>query len=99
MVKKAKSADSVYVILEHLADTGWVSLRGLAILLGYKYVTQIYQRQKYNRAIPTVKVGGQYRVTETTVIDTLKGEPEKHQDNAKIILGIYVTMKRGRRES
>ncbi len=83
------SKGKIVVVLQHLAAHGWVSLRSMSILLGYSYPTGIYGRQKGKHAIPTISIGGIYRVYADVVIHELNNRPEQDQAAAKVLLSIY----------
>ena len=75
--------------LEKLSEHGWVPLRAMAALLGYGELRGIYQRQRGRNAIPTIKVGGQYRVYEDVVVKTLEHAPPDKREDAQMILRMY----------
>ncbi len=80
--------------LKILSEHGWVPLRAMAALLGYGELRGIYQRQRGRNAIPTIKVGGQYRVYEDVVIKTLEREPPTKREDAQMILRMYRTIQK-----
>ena len=77
--------------LEHLVIHGWIPLRQMSSLLSLNTPTGIYQRQRGQNRIETIKVGGTHRVYEDEVIRTLKNEPEKKQGDAQLMLRLYRT--------
>ena len=85
----AKKGVRVYVILEHLAVHGWITLRSMAPLIGCAHATGIYAKQKTKNPIPVVKIGGQYRVYKDDVIDILENAPEKDKVASQAFLRIY----------
>lgn len=64
----------------------------MSVLLGYTYPTGIYSRQRGKNAIPTVLVGGTYRVYAATVVETLEKHAERYPEDAEMILGMYRRM-------
>lgn len=88
------SDHTVNRVLGSLVAHGWVTLRSMSYLLGYAHGTGIYGRQRGKNPIPTVKVGGTYRVYEDTVIETLENAPERDQVASKTILRIYRQLKK-----
>jgi hypothetical protein len=75
--------------LQHLAKHGWITLRALSILLGYKNSTGIYARQRGKNPIPVIKVDSTYRVYADAVINTLQNVPEEDQVAAQTFLKLY----------
>lgn len=75
--------------IEHLVVHGWVTLRSLAPLLGYSHHTGIYARQKGKNPIPTVLIGGTYRVYAEDFVETLQNVPEEDRGAAEVFLGLY----------
>jgi len=58
-----------------LIEQRWLPLRRLSLLLGYQHGTGIYGRQRSTNPahrIPTIQVGGTYRVHYDDVIHTLE---------------------------
>ncbi len=84
----------VLQILDKLVEHGWIPLRSMAVLLGYREVRGIYQRQKGKNAIPIIQVGGTKRVYEDVVIQTLKSVPSHKERDVIPILDLYRTTKR-----
>ncbi len=82
--------DKTYKILSRLVTNGWVPLSNCATLLGYSHATVIYQRQHTKRAIPTIRVGGQNRVYEDTVISILE---ERQTTHTEVMLSLYKRIK------
>jgi hypothetical protein len=74
--------------LRHLAVHGWITLRQVAPLVGLK-PTSIYPRQRTKRAIPTILIGGTYRVYKDTVIELLNNAPEEDQEASQYMLLLY----------
>ncbi len=62
--------------IDHLVEHGWISLRQMAILLGYNELRGIYQRQRGKNAIPTVRVGGIERVYTEDALKVLISSPD-----------------------
>lgn len=90
----SESSPGVIPALEKLSKHGWVPLRSVAEILGYNELRGIYQRQRGRNALPTVKVGGQYRVYEADVIKALEtAAPNRHED-AQMILRMYRSIKK-----
>lgn len=79
----------VITTLNHLATHGWIPLRSMSFLLGYSHATGIYSRQKGKNPIPTVKIGGTYRVHADDVVKELNNRPEQDQAAALVFLRIY----------
>lgn len=79
----------IIVALRRLVKQGWLPLRQLSPLLGYKYPTGIYSRKHTKRAIPTTKVGGTYRAYAADILEALKQVPIKDQAAAQTILSMY----------
>lgn len=84
--------------LEKLSKHGWIPLRAMATLLGYNELRGIYQRQRGRNAIPTIKVGGQYRVYEADAIKVLKSIDPKKREDAQMVLTMYRAIKKRDRE-
>jgi len=84
-----EDSPGVIKALEKLSEHGWVPLRAVAALLGYNELRGIYQRQRGQNAIPTIKVGGQYRVYEDIVIKTLESAPPDKREDAQMVLRLY----------
>ncbi len=84
----SEDSPGVLKVLESLSIHGWVPLRGMATLLGYNELRGIYQRQRGRNAIPTIKIGGQYRVYEDVAIRTLEAEHDQ------MVLRLYRTIKK-----
>lgn len=70
----------------------------MAVLLGYREVRGIYQRQRGKNAISVIQVGGVKRVYKDVVVETLKNVPPKKQADAKMILDLYRTTLRKYKE-
>ncbi len=77
------------IIFRHLATHGWITLRSMSSLLGYSHATGVYARQRGKKPIPTVRIGGTYRVYADDVVHELNNRPEQDQDAAKVLLRIY----------
>ncbi len=88
------SPSGVLQALETLSRHGWVPLLAMARLLGYNELRGIYQRQKHRNAIPTIKVGGHYRVYEADVIETLEAVRGQKRGDAEMILTMYRAIKK-----
>lgn len=86
---RASDSKKVFKILRKLAAHGWIPLGDMAHLLGYAHQTSIYQRQQGKSPIPTIKVGGTYRVYEDDVIETLKAHKNTDAADAELILSLY----------
>lgn len=80
---------SILKAIEHLVGHGWVSLRQMAILLGYNELRGIYQRQRGKNRIDTVKVGGVARVYAETARKLLEDAVTKEKPGAVTILAWY----------
>lgn len=88
---------SVSGVLRNLVEHGWIPLRSVGILLGYKEVRGIYQRQRGRNAIPYILVGNVKRIYADDVIHTLENSGN---DTSDIVLGMYRTIQRqAKRES
>ena len=74
-----------------LIDKGWIPLRQMGVLLGYKNPRGIYPRQRGPNAIPTVRIGGTIRVYAVDVLEALENVPEKGQVDAQTLLSLYKT--------
>ncbi len=90
-----ETSPGVLQALEKLSKHGWVPLRAMAALLGYNELRGIYQRQRGRNAIPTIKVGGQYRVYEDIVLQTLTTSADA---DAKMVLSMYRSIKKRDKE-
>ena len=78
---------------QRLVVDGWLPLRRLSFLLGYKNPTGIYGRRGSPNEIPAVKVGGQYRVYFDDVIHALENPVRTvNQDDVKPILSLIHRM-------
>lgn len=88
-------SEKVVPILQTLAKQGWISLRSLGVLFGYKSNSRraIYARQRGRNAIPSVKVGGIIRVYEQDVLNALYERAQK-DPTVEVIAEIYRTVKR-----
>ena len=75
--------------INHLVKHGWVTLRSMAPMLGYAHATGIYAKQKGKKAIPTILIGGTYRVYAEVFITTLQNVPEEDQIAAQTFLKLY----------
>ena len=87
-------AKDTYKILARLSVNGWVPLSNLATLLGYAHPSTLFRRQRNTNTesrIPTIRVGGQNRVYEDTVIDLLNNS--KNETYTKTILTLYRRIK------
>jgi hypothetical protein len=82
------SAPNQYEVIATLIDKGWIPLRQMAVLLGYKELRGIYARQRGKNAIPTIRIGGTERVYLAEAITTLETVREDKQDEAKVILSL-----------
>ena len=81
---------SIHRILDGLVEHGWIPLRSLAVLLGYKEVRGIYQRQRGKNAISIIQVGGVKRVYTDVVVETLKKKkPVADGFDPQTILALY----------
>ncbi len=58
-------------VIQVLIERGWISLRQMGVLLGYKDPRGIYPRQKTKRAIPSMKIGGVTRVYASDAMHAL----------------------------
>ena len=86
-------------ILDRLVVHGWVPLRSLGVLLGYKEVRGIYQRQRGKNAISIIQVGGVKRVYADVVIETLeKKQPTGDGFDPQTILARYRHMLKQKEE-
>ncbi len=72
-------------VLEDLATCGWIPLRSMSVLLGYTHATGVYSRQRGKNPIPTVLVGGTYRVYEDAVVAELL----EHGEDGKMLLSMF----------
>ncbi len=92
----SESPSGVLRTLEKLSRHGWVPLLGMARLLGYTTgsIRGIYQRQRGQNAIPTIKVGGHYRVYEADVLQTLEAARGQKREDAEMILTMYRAIKK-----
>ncbi len=95
----SESSPGVLQALEKLSKHGWVPLRAMAAILGYNELRGIYQRQRGRNAIPTIKVGGQYRVYEDVVLNLLESADPKKRDDAQMVLRMYATIKKRDKEN
>ncbi len=93
-----ESSPGVLQALEKLSTHGWVPLRAMACLLGYNELRGIYQRQRGRNAIPTIKVGGQYRVYEDTALKTLAAETGYMREHDQMVLRMYRMIKKRDKE-
>ncbi len=91
----SETSPGVLQALEKLSKHGWVPLRGMAALLGYKELRGIYQRQRGRNAIVTIKVGGQYRIYEAQALEILGSTAG---EDAKMVLSMYRTIKKRDKE-
>ncbi len=91
----SEGSPGVLQALEKLSKHGWVPLRAMASLLGYNELRGIYQRQRGRNAIPTIKVGGQYRIYEAQAIEILKSTAG---EDAKMVLSMYRSIKKRDKE-
>ncbi len=94
----SEGSPGVLQALEKLSRHGWVPLRAMAQLLGYNELRGIYQRQKGSNAIPTIKVGGQYRVYEDIAIKTLEAETGYMREHDQMVLRMYRMIKKRDKE-
>ena len=90
-----ENSPGVLQALEKLSKHGWIPLLGMARLLGYNELRGIYQRQKGSNAIPTIKVGGQYRVYEDVVLRLLM---TSESGDADMVLSMYRSIKKRDKE-
>ena len=88
-----KASRSLVQTIEHLATHRWVSLRQMAILLGYNELRGIYQRQRGKNRIDTVRVGGVERVYEDVAIALMEQAMLKDKTGALTILRAYTRSK------
>ncbi len=79
----------IIAALRKLVEQGWLPLRQLSPLLGYSHPTGIYSRQVTNNPIPTIKVGGTYRVYAADIVDVLHNVKLKDREAAEAILMKY----------
>ncbi len=91
----SEDSPGVLRVLEKLSKHGWIPLRAMAALLGYNELRGIYQRQRGRNAIPTVKVGGQYRVYEDVALQLLT---TSETGDAAMILRMYRSIKKRDKE-
>lgn len=90
---------SVLQVLGTLEEHGWIPLRQMGVLLGYKEVRGIYQRQKGKNPISVIQVGGTKRVYEDAVIEGLEKLSADQLGGDGMILKMYRDLvKRKRRE-
>ncbi len=82
-------------ILDHLAAHGWITLRSMSALLGYSHPTGVYARQRTKKAIPTILIGGIYRVYKGDVIETLENVSAQDQEMTKAFLSTYRRLLKG----
>ncbi len=92
----SEATRSILKAIEHLAEHGWVSLRQMAILLGYNELRGIYQRQRGKHRIDTVKVGGVERVYEDTALALMTQAIAKDKTGATTVLSAYNRTKQER---
>ncbi len=78
-------------VISTLIEQGWIPLRQMAVLMGYKTLRGIYQRQRGRNAIPTIRISGFERVYFDDVIDTLKTEPVEKRPNAQALISLLQT--------
>lgn len=74
-MKDSQSQKSLASTCRLLVEQRWLPLRRLSLLLGYRHGTGIYGRQRSTNPahrIPTIKVGGTFRVHYDDVIHTLE---------------------------
>ncbi len=82
----------VIEVLKDLAEHGWVPLRSMSALLNYSTSRGVYQRQRGNSPIETIKVGGTYRVYALAVVETLQGVSGARKASADVVLDLYRTI-------
>lgn len=85
------SIPSQLEVVSVLIDRGWISLRQMAALLGYKELRSIYPRQKGSHAIPTIRIGGVSRVYLDDVMETLVTVREDKQPEARVLTSLIST--------
>ena len=68
----AGSTTSQIFVLNTLIQRGWISLRQMGVLLGYKELRGVYARQKSPNPIPVIQIGGIARVYPEAVFEYLK---------------------------
>lgn len=89
MNKGSQSQTPIVAALHTLVERGWLPLRQVGVLLGYAHATGVYGRQKGPNAIPTVKVGGTFRVYADDVVHALESVPDRDREAAVAILSRY----------
>lgn len=82
------------VVLKELIEHGWLPLRRVGMLLGYKDPRGVYARQKSRKPIPTVKFGKVSRVYAEDVINEMRrlvdDLPEgDRREEVKTLLELY----------
>ena len=87
------STPNPYEVVHTLVEQGWIPLRQVAALLGYKDPRGIYPRQKGPNAIPTIQIGGIIRVYHDDVIEALEGVKESKRDEVSVYLALIRTTK------
>ncbi len=93
------SIPNQFEVINVLIDKGWISLRQMAALLGYKELRGIYPRQKGRNAIPCIRIGGISRVYRDDVIEALKTTKADKQDEAKVLISFINTGLRAKERS
>ncbi len=81
---------SQYNVIHALLNRGWISLRQMGVLLGYKDPRGIYPRQKTERAIETMRIGGVDRVYPEAVIYALQNCPPRKAEEYTVLLELYM---------
>jgi len=94
------STPNPYEVVQNLVEQGWIPLRQLAVLLGYKDPRGIYPRQKGPNSIPTIQIGGIIRAYTDDVVTALEGVKENKRDEAQVYLALIrtATAERKRKE-
>jgi hypothetical protein len=85
------SAPNRIEVISNLIVKGWIPLRQLAVLLGYRELRGIYARQKGRNAIQTMRIGGIERVYTNDVLETLENVKESYKPEADALLALYRT--------
>ncbi len=85
------SIPNQYEVISTLIEKGWIPLRQMAVLLGYKELRGIYARQRGRNAIPTIRIGGTERVYLDDAIETLNTVREDKQPDAQVLLSLLRT--------
>jgi len=89
MNEGSQSSTPIMAALHKLVERGWLPLRQVGSLLGYAHPTGIYGRQRGPRALPTVRVGGTYRVYAEDIVHALETVADRDREAAVAILIRY----------